>query len=180
MPADVRESGKLRPDLLDALKGLDPAFIRWPGGSFASIYKWKDGIGPAVSRKYNPNTIWGGYSDYYGFGTDEFLELCRQLGSEPMIVLAATSTEPAQFEYAMDWVHYLLDPPTTEWGRRRAANGHPEPYTRALHPDRQRADEPRALARRLRRHRQSLRPAAARDRAATRRSSPAARSAPTT
>ena len=28
----------------------------------------------------------------------------------------------------MDWVHYLIDPPTTEWGRRRAANGHPEPY----------------------------------------------------
>jgi len=25
-------------------------------------------------------------------------------------------------------VHYLLDPATTEWGRRRAANGHAEPY----------------------------------------------------
>ena len=121
-------SGKLRPDLLAALKGLAPPFIRWPGGSYASIYKWKDGIGPAVSRKYNPNTIWGGYSDYYGFGTDEFLELCRQLGAEPMIVLAATGTDPAQLEYALEWVHYLVDPPTTEWGRRRAANGHPEPY----------------------------------------------------
>jgi alpha-N-arabinofuranosidase len=72
--------------------------------------------------------MWGGYSDYYGFGTDEFLELCRQLGTEPMIVLAATSTDPAQLEYALEWVHYLVDPPTTEWGRRRAANGHPEPY----------------------------------------------------
>ncbi|MES1194619.1 MAG: alpha-N-arabinofuranosidase, partial [Opitutus sp.] len=69
-----------------------------------------------------------GYSDYYGFGTDEFLELCRQLGAQPMIVLSATNTEPAQLEYAMDWVHYLLDPATTEWGRRRAANGHAEPY----------------------------------------------------
>ena len=121
-------SGKLRPDLLAALQGLAPPFIRWPGGSYASIYKWKDGIGPAVSRKYNPNTIWGGYSDYYGFGTDEFLELCRQLGAAPMIVLAATGTDPAQLEYALEWVHYLVDPPTTEWGRRRAANGHPEPY----------------------------------------------------
>jgi alpha-N-arabinofuranosidase len=25
-------------------------------------------------------------------------------------------------------VHYLVDPPTTEWGRRRAQNGHREPY----------------------------------------------------
>ena len=128
MRADARANGKLRPDLLAALQGLAPPFVRWPGGSYASIYKWKDGIGPAVSRKYNPNTIWGGYSDYYGFGTDEFLELCRQLGAEPMIVLAATGTDPAQLAYAMEWVHYLLDPPTTEWGRRRAANGHREPY----------------------------------------------------
>lgn len=128
MRADVRASGKLRPDLLDSLKGLKPPFIRWPGGSFASIYKWKDGIGPAHKRKMNPNTIWGGYSDYYGFGTHEFMELCRQLGSEPMVVLAATSMDPAQFEYAMDWVHYLLDPATTEWGKLRAANGHPEPF----------------------------------------------------
>ena len=128
MRRSARASGKLRPDLLAALQGLAPPFIRWPGGSYASIYKWKDGIGPAVSRKYNPNTIWGGYSDYYGFGTDEFLELCRQLGAAPMIVLAATGTDPAQLEYALEWVHYLVDPPTTEWGRRRAANGHPEPY----------------------------------------------------
>jgi alpha-N-arabinofuranosidase len=118
MRASARASGKLRPDLVAALQGLAPPFIRWPGGSYASIYKWKDGIGPAVSRKYNPNTIWGGYSDYYGFGTDEFLELCRQLGAAPMIVLAATGTDPAQLEYALDWVHYLVDPPTTEWGRR--------------------------------------------------------------
>ena len=110
------------------MKGLRPPFIRWPGGSYASIYKWKDGIGPPVKRKFNPNTIWGGYSDYYGFGTDEFMELCRQLGSQPMIVLGATNTDPAQFEYAMDWVHYLLDPATTQWGRQRAANGHAEPY----------------------------------------------------
>ena len=28
----------------------------------------------------------------------------------------------------MDWVRYLNDPPSTEWGRRRAANEHPDPY----------------------------------------------------
>lgn len=128
MRAEVRANGKLRPDLLEALGGLQPPFIRWPGGSYASIYKWKDGIGPAVKRKFNPNTIWGGYSDYYGFGTDEFMGLCRRLGSEPMIVLSATNTDPAQLEYAMEWVHYLLDPATTEWGGKRAANGHTEPY----------------------------------------------------
>ncbi len=128
MRADVRRDGMMRPDLVQALRDLAPAFVRWPGGSFASIYKWKDGIGPHVSRYYHPNTIWGGYSDYYGFGTDEFLALARKLGAEPLIVLAATSTDPEQVQYAMDWVHYLNDPPATEWGRLRASNGHPEPY----------------------------------------------------
>jgi len=128
MRADARRDGMLRPDLLQALRDLTPPFIRWPGGSFASTYKWKDGIGPQVSRRYHPNMVWGGYSDYYGFGTDEFLGLCRKLNSEPLIVLPATSTDPEQVQYAIDWVHYLNDPVTTEWGRLRASNGHPEPY----------------------------------------------------
>ena len=128
MRADVRARGMMRPDLLEALRALKPPFIRWPGGSFASTYLWKDGIGPQTERTYHPNLVWGGYSDYYGFGTDEFLELCRQLDAQPLVVLAATNTDPAQVQYAMDWVHYLNDPPDTDWGRKRAANGHPAPY----------------------------------------------------
>jgi alpha-N-arabinofuranosidase len=126
--SDIRKSGMMRPDLVEALDGLKAPFIRWPGGSFASIYLWKDGIGPKASRKYHPNTLWGGYSDYYSFGTDEFMELCRQLKTEPLVCLAATSTNPEMVQYAMDWVHYLNDPMTTEFGKMRTANGHPEPY----------------------------------------------------
>jgi len=128
MRADVRRSGMLRPDLLEALRGLAPAFIRWPGGSFASTYRWQDGVGPLASRVYHPNEIWGGYSDYYGFGTDEYLELTRQLGADPLIVLPAPDDTPASVEYAMNWVHYVNDPATTTWGRMRARNGHPESY----------------------------------------------------
>jgi|WetSurMetagenome_2_1015567.scaffolds.fasta_scaffold32309_2 alpha-L-arabinofuranosidase len=128
MRTDIRNTGGMRPDLLEAMKALKPPFIRWPGGSYASEYKWKDGIGPRVSRKYHPNILWGGYSDYYGFGTDEFMELCRQLDTEPLVVLSATNTDPEQFRDAMDWVHYLNDPATTEWGKLRASNGHTEPY----------------------------------------------------
>ena len=128
MRADVRRDGMLRPDLLKSLQALAPPFIRWPGGSFASTYKWKNGVGPHISRRYSPNVFWGNYSDYDGFGTDEFLGLCRKLNSEPLIVLPAPGISAEQIEYAMDWVRYLNDPPSTEWGRRRAANGHPEPY----------------------------------------------------
>jgi alpha-N-arabinofuranosidase len=128
MRSDARHDGMLRPDLLQALKDLRPSFIRWPGGSFASTYKWQEGIGPYVARGYHPNLFWGGYSDYFGFGTDEFLGLCQKVGAEPLIVLAASGTKPDQIEYAMDWVRYLNDPPSTEWGRKRSANGHSEPY----------------------------------------------------
>jgi alpha-N-arabinofuranosidase len=128
MRADVRGDGMFRPDLLGALRGLRPTFIRWPGGSFASTYKWNEGIGRYAARGYHPNTFWGGYSDYFGFGTDEFLGLCRKLNTEPLIVLPAPGDHPDQVEFAMNWVHYLNDLPDTEWGRLRAANGHPEPY----------------------------------------------------
>jgi alpha-L-fucosidase 2 len=128
MRADTRKSGMFRPDLLASLRGLSPTFVRWPGGSFASTYKWQDGIGPFASRVYHPNEMWGGYSDYYGFGTDEFLELTRQLGADPLIVLAAPDDTPAAVDYAMNWVHYVNDPATTTWGQLRARHGHPEPY----------------------------------------------------
>jgi alpha-L-arabinofuranosidase len=128
MRSDARRDGEMRPDLLEALRDLRPSFIRWPGGSFASTYKWEEGIGPYSARGYHPNLFWGGYSDYNGFGTDEFLGLCRKVGAEPLIVLPAPGTRPEQVEYAMNWVHYLNDPPSTEWGQKRAANGHREPY----------------------------------------------------
>jgi alpha-N-arabinofuranosidase len=128
MRADLRRGDKLRPDLLDALRGLAPTFIRWPGGSFASTYKWEDGIGPYASRVYHPNELWGGYSDYYGFGTDEYMTLVHELGADPLVVLPAPNEDPASVAYAMNWIHYLNDPATTEWGQRRAQNGHPEPY----------------------------------------------------
>jgi len=128
MRSDVRHDGMLRPDLLGALRDLEPSFIRWPGGSYASTYKWKEAIGPYAARGYHPNIYWGNYSDYAGFGTDEFLGLCKRLNCEPLIVLAAPTTRQEDLDYAMNWVHYLNDPPSTEWGRMRAQNGHPEPY----------------------------------------------------
>ena len=128
MRSDARHEGMLRPDLLEALRGLEPSFIRWPGGSYASTYKWKEAIGPYAARGYHPNVQWGNYSDYAGFGTDEFLGLCKRLNCEPLIVLAAPTTKPEDLDYAMNWVHYLNDPASTEWGRVRAQNGHAEPY----------------------------------------------------
>ncbi|MGL4595083.1 MAG: family 16 glycoside hydrolase, partial [Thermoguttaceae bacterium] len=65
----------MRPDLFEAIAALRPPTIRWPGGCFASAYRWKSGIGPQDDRISYPISIWDD-RDANSFGTDEFIELC--------------------------------------------------------------------------------------------------------
>lgn len=36
----------IRKDLVDAFRKLHPPVIRWPGGCYADVYHWRNGIGP--------------------------------------------------------------------------------------------------------------------------------------
>lgn len=127
--------GGFRPDLLEALKALRPPAIRWPGGCFASAYRWKDGIGPQHKRRVYPRHIWDDL-EVNAFGTDEFIRLCRAVGAEPIIVInigtkawnGPDADEDEFLQDAMDWVEYCNGPANSKWGSVRAANGHPEPY----------------------------------------------------
>jgi len=121
-----------RRDLLEAVRALRPPIIRWPGGCFASIYRWRDSIGPQNARKPFFNAPWGEWDDA-SFGTDEFIGLCREVGAEPLIVLNLGSWDsPSRWEEylreAVEWVEYLNGGADTPMGRLRAAHGHPEPY----------------------------------------------------
>jgi alpha-N-arabinofuranosidase len=115
--------GGMRPDVLRAITDLKPASIRYPGGCFASAYRWKDGIGPRDQRRYFPNVIWAD-RDPSQFGTDEFIDLCRRSGAEPIIAINMNRG----VEEALDWLEYCNGAADTRWGKVRAANGHPEPY----------------------------------------------------
>jgi alpha-N-arabinofuranosidase len=108
--------------------------IRWPGGCFASAYRWNQGIGPQHRRTAHPVSIWD-QQDVYSFGTDEFIAFCRRVGAEPLIVVnIGTPTwvgegRSAEFEQELlDWLEYCNGPEDSAWGRVRAANGHPRPY----------------------------------------------------
>jgi len=121
-----------RRDLLEAVRNLQPPIIRWPGGCFASIYRWKSSVGPQNERKPFYNAPWGEWDDA-SFGTDEFIRLCREVGAEPLIVLNLGSWDsPSRWEEylqeAVEWVEYLNGGIDTPMGRLRARNGHPEPY----------------------------------------------------
>ena len=124
--------GGFRPDILQAVKELHPTCLRWPGGGYVAQYDWKWGIGPQENRERWAHWMWMDY-DQNCFGTDEFIRFCREVNSEPVIVVSVKFERPAE-EYdqilqdAVNWLRYCNAPATDEWGAKRAANGHPEPY----------------------------------------------------
>ena len=124
--------GGFRPDIFEAVQALHPTCLRWPGGGYAAQYDWKWGIGPQKDRKRWDHWMWMDY-DQNCFGTDEFIQFCRAIGSEPVIVVSVGFERP-ESEYdqilqnAVDWLRYCNEPATGKWGAVRAANGHPEPY----------------------------------------------------
>src|SRR5258708_26682707 len=50
----------VRNDVIDALKKLKIANLRWPRVGFAYTYHWKDGIRPNATRPKMVNVWWGG------------------------------------------------------------------------------------------------------------------------
>lgn len=141
MGQDAIDTGGYRPDLLEAVEGLRPPLIRWPGGCFASAYLWKDGIGPQETRVKYPISLWDD-QDTNSYGTDEFLRMCEAMGTEPLIcvnigLLTGTCgvsipdtgmTEEDYIQDVLDWMEYCNGGIGTTWGAIRAANGHPAPY----------------------------------------------------
>ena len=140
IPQDwVKNNEGFRPDLLKAIEALHPQLIRWPGGCYASAYRWKSGIGPQDFRTSYPLELWNDI-DVNSFGTDEFIKLCRRVNAEPLIVVNVGTPQWLQavgdpalrendwIQEVCDWVEYCNGPISSKWGAVRAQNGHPEPY----------------------------------------------------
>jgi alpha-N-arabinofuranosidase len=114
----------MRRDVIEALKPLGVPIIRYPGGSFADTYHWRDGIGPRDRRPERWSRV---YSEWEpnDFGIDEFMDFAGQIGSEAQITTNFFSGTP---EEAAQWVEYANGSSQTPFGRLRAQNGHAEPY----------------------------------------------------
>ena len=122
MPADNVKG--MRADTLRLLKELGAPVYRWPGGNFVSGYDWRDGIGDRDRRPPRKNPAWTGV-EHNDFGLDEFLTFCRLVDAEPYITV---NSGLGDVEMAVQELEYANDPASSPMGRRRAANGHPEPY----------------------------------------------------
>jgi len=122
MPSDNVRG--MRSDTLALLKELDATVYRWPGGNFVSGYDWRDGIGDRDRRPPRKNPAWTGV-EYNDFGTDEFLDFCREIAADPVI---AANTGFGDHYSAAQWVEYCNASTHTIGGSWRKQNGHKEPY----------------------------------------------------
>lgn len=125
-----------RPDVIEVTKKLAPPLLRW-GGCFVSYYRWREAVGPPDRRKPMLNIVWGGL-EMNQVGTAEFVDFCRQTGSEPLMCINFESDGKPYFARtpkgddrvgdaaeAAAWVRYCNRPDHEE----RHAHGRPDPLT---------------------------------------------------
>ena len=124
------------------------------GNGVDNIYDWKGSVGALEARRPLSN-LWG-YHQTRGLGYHEYFQFCEDIGAEPLPVVAAgvpcqNSGVPSHHSHndlssmgqqcgipweempryvqdVLDLVEYANGDVTTEWGAKRAAAGHPEPF----------------------------------------------------
>lgn len=113
-----------RTDVLDTLRQLRMPMVRYPGGNFVSNHDWRHAVGPRDQRPVRPDFAWRSIETHQ-FGTDEFMDWCKELGTEPMIAVNLGTGTPAD---AAALLEYCNLPAGTSYADQRVANGHAEPY----------------------------------------------------
>ncbi len=112
-----------RKDVAEALVDQGITVLRY-GGSMINHakYRWKKMIGPRELRPPSAGT-WYPYSSN-GWGIFDFLNFCEAAG---FVAIPALNMGESPQDMA-DFVEYANGPAQSVWGRRRVADGHPEPY----------------------------------------------------
>jgi alpha-L-arabinofuranosidase len=133
----------LRADLARMVHAMRPAFLRFPGGCYveggdrlADAFRWKTTLGDIAARPGHLNAIWN-YRSTDGLGYHEYLQMCEDMGAEPMFVVncGMSHKEFVPLDQLQPWIQDALDaieyangPVTSKWGTLRARNGHPAPF----------------------------------------------------
>jgi len=105
------------------------------------MYHWDRTIGEVEHRPHNFN-LWG-YHQSFRIGYYEYLCLCETIGAKPLPVLPAgvscqntsqgpvpiaQKDMPSYIDEVLHLIEFCNGDVTTEWGAKRAAMGHPEPF----------------------------------------------------
>ena len=117
----------VRKGTVEALREIQPGFMSGLVG--AEWYRWQDGIGPRDQRPVRVS-YWGRSAFEAAnmewrneFGTEEFLHLCRLVGTQPMMICNAEDPIGSR-----DWVEYCNWDGASTFAEMRAANGHHAPH----------------------------------------------------
>lgn len=134
----IANIGGLRRLLVDHLRKIKPAVIRWPGGCFADQDDWRDGIGPREKRPRRTNfwlnaREWPKEAAKEGphlydtnrLGTVELARFCKLTGAQPYYAANLRSLRPHDFWH---WVEYCNSPAgSTTLAKQREADGEKNP-----------------------------------------------------
>lgn len=113
----------VRRDVAEALIDQGVTVLRY-GGSMINhpAYRWKNMIGPREQRPPTPGTWYTPSSN--GWGIADFLNFCEAAG---FLAIPALNVDETPQDFA-DFIEYVNGPAASTWGRRRVADGHPQPY----------------------------------------------------
>jgi alpha-N-arabinofuranosidase len=148
-----------RADLVQMLADLKPGFFRFPGGcivegtTLKNRYQWKQTLGDLAERRLLFNR-WNSefrhrlapdYFQSFALGFYEYFLMSEEIGTEPLPIINCgmacqfnsgelVSLEDLQpyIQDALDLIEFANGPVTSDWGAKRAAMGHPEPFNMKL------------------------------------------------
>ena len=147
-----KRPGGMRADMIQLLADMKPGFIRFPGGCVVEgydlglRYQWKKTLGPVEDRqliinRWNSEFAHRPTPDYFqtfGLGFFEYFQLAEDIGAAPLPILNAgmacqfNSAEVVPIDQldpyvqdALDLIEFANGDITTQWGKIRAAMGHP-------------------------------------------------------
>jgi alpha-L-arabinofuranosidase len=107
------------PQIVTQSRAVGMSMLRYPGGCLAHNFDWRKTIGPEAKQ------------NGWLFGLDEYLSLCRTIGTIPLITVSDYVLPADQMpENAAELVEYLNSPADAAhpWAMKRKEFGHPTPY----------------------------------------------------
>jgi len=113
-----------RRDVMALSRELGATIVRYPGGNFLSGYNWEDGVGPKDKRPTRLDLAWY-TTETNQFGTNEFMDWCREVGTEPMFAVNLGTRGPDE---ARHFLEYCNHPGGTALSDLRREHGYEKPH----------------------------------------------------
>ena len=122
--AALADAKGFRTDVAREVREMGVPIVRYPGGNFVSGYNWLDGVGPKAQRPTVLERAWNSIETNQ-FGTNEFIEWCALVGTEPLLGL---NVGTGSVEMAVAYVEYCNLERGTKWSDLRRSHGYERPH----------------------------------------------------